>query len=164
MPHRDAPLTETGRLRPARCVVEDGRPLHRAAERFQDAGRHPASHPARTTWQAPDRALTFDHAPHAQDDRWILYGRGGDLNRPAWSIKGNVCKPIRPTNSTGLDCDEHPFGATWEGPAAGDELLREVPGPLPEPLCRGNPRELVHEGRHPHKDKLFVKILPRCPQ
>ncbi|WP_432128507.1 NucA/NucB deoxyribonuclease domain-containing protein [Streptomyces sp. bgisy082] len=49
----------------------------------------------------------------------MLYGRGGDLNRPAWSIKGNVCKPIRPTNSTGLDCDEHPFGATWEGPAAG---------------------------------------------
>lgn len=35
MPHRNAPLTETGRLRLARCVVEDGRPLRRAAERFQ---------------------------------------------------------------------------------------------------------------------------------
>ncbi|MFI6122885.1 helix-turn-helix domain-containing protein, partial [Streptomyces sp. NPDC051064] len=35
MPHRNAPLTETGRLRPARCVVEDGWPLRRAAERFQ---------------------------------------------------------------------------------------------------------------------------------
>ncbi|MEU0783967.1 leucine zipper domain-containing protein, partial [Streptomyces sp. NPDC006173] len=35
MPHRDAPLTETGRLRVARCVVEDGWPLRRAAERFQ---------------------------------------------------------------------------------------------------------------------------------
>ncbi|MET9422243.1 leucine zipper domain-containing protein, partial [Streptomyces sp. NPDC006540] len=35
MPHRDAPLTETGRLRLARCVVEDGWPLRRAAERFQ---------------------------------------------------------------------------------------------------------------------------------
>lgn len=30
----DAPLTETGRLRLARCVVEDGWPLRRAAERF----------------------------------------------------------------------------------------------------------------------------------
>jgi transposase InsO family protein len=37
MPHRNAPLTETGRLRLARCVVEDGWPLRRAAERFQVA-------------------------------------------------------------------------------------------------------------------------------
>jgi transposase InsO family protein len=35
MPHGNAPLTETGRLRLARCVVEDGWPLRRAAERFQ---------------------------------------------------------------------------------------------------------------------------------
>jgi transposase InsO family protein len=33
--HRNALLTETGRLRLARCVVEDGWPLRRAAERFQ---------------------------------------------------------------------------------------------------------------------------------
>jgi transposase InsO family protein len=33
--HRNAPLTATGRLRLARCVVEDGWPLRRAAERFQ---------------------------------------------------------------------------------------------------------------------------------
>src|SRR6201991_647335 len=33
--HRNAPLTETGRLRLARCVVEDGWPVRRAAERFQ---------------------------------------------------------------------------------------------------------------------------------
>jgi transposase InsO family protein len=37
MPHRNAPLTETGRLRLARCVVDDGWPLRRAAERFQVA-------------------------------------------------------------------------------------------------------------------------------
>jgi len=35
--HRNAPLSETGRLRLARCVVEDGWPLRRAAERFQVA-------------------------------------------------------------------------------------------------------------------------------
>ncbi|MEV7983593.1 IS481 family transposase [Streptomyces sp. NPDC086519] len=35
MPHRNAPLSETGRLRLARCVVEEGWPLRRAAERFQ---------------------------------------------------------------------------------------------------------------------------------
>jgi transposase InsO family protein len=33
--HANAPLTPTGRLRLARCVVEDGWPLRRAAERFQ---------------------------------------------------------------------------------------------------------------------------------
>ena len=35
MSHRNAPLSETGRLRLARCVVDDGWPLRRAAERFQ---------------------------------------------------------------------------------------------------------------------------------
>ena len=35
MPHRNAPLSETGRLRLARCVVDDGWSLRRAAERFQ---------------------------------------------------------------------------------------------------------------------------------
>jgi hypothetical protein len=31
--HRNAPLSETGRLRLARCVVEDHWPLRRAADR-----------------------------------------------------------------------------------------------------------------------------------
>jgi len=35
MPHANAPLTETGRLRLARCVVDERWPLRRAAERFQ---------------------------------------------------------------------------------------------------------------------------------
>ncbi|CAM5563861.1 hypothetical protein SALBM311S_06104 [Streptomyces alboniger] len=35
MSHRNAPLTPTGRLRLARCVVEDRWPVRRAAERFQ---------------------------------------------------------------------------------------------------------------------------------
>jgi len=35
MCRRNAPLTPTGRPRLARRVVDDGRPLRRAAERFQ---------------------------------------------------------------------------------------------------------------------------------
>ena len=35
MSHRNAPLSETGRLRLATCIVEDGWPIRRAAERFQ---------------------------------------------------------------------------------------------------------------------------------
>ncbi|WP_155543370.1 IS481 family transposase [Amycolatopsis camponoti] len=37
MTHANAPLTPAGRLRLARCVVDDGWPLRRAAERFQVA-------------------------------------------------------------------------------------------------------------------------------
>jgi len=46
MPHRNAPLTELGRLRLAKCVVEDGWPLRRAAERFQ------VSHTTAARWAA----------------------------------------------------------------------------------------------------------------
>ncbi|CAL9629606.1 hypothetical protein SUDANB43_06019 [Streptomyces sp. enrichment culture] len=44
MSHRNAQLTPTGRLRLARCVVDDGWPLRRAAERFQ------VSHTTVTRW------------------------------------------------------------------------------------------------------------------
>ena len=44
MAHRNAPLTETGRLRLARCIVADGWPVRRAAERFQ------VSHPTAARW------------------------------------------------------------------------------------------------------------------
>jgi transposase InsO family protein len=54
MPHPNAPLTETGRLRLARCVVDDGWPLRRAAERFQVA-------PA-TAWRWADRYRRFGEA------------------------------------------------------------------------------------------------------
>ncbi|WP_405566664.1 NucA/NucB deoxyribonuclease domain-containing protein [Streptomyces sp. NBC_01167] len=37
------------------------------------------------------------------------------------SAKNTACAPIRPTPSTGLDCDEYPFGSTWEGAGRGDK-------------------------------------------
>ena len=46
MVHRNAPLSETGRLRLARCVVEDEWPVRRAAERFQ------VSHTTAARWAA----------------------------------------------------------------------------------------------------------------
>ncbi len=51
MVHRNAPLSETGRLRLARCVVEEGWPLRRAAERFQ------VSHTTAARWAARYRRL-----------------------------------------------------------------------------------------------------------
>ncbi|MFJ6936433.1 IS481 family transposase [Streptomyces sp. NPDC101132] len=68
MPHRNAPLTETGRLRLARCVVDDGWPLRRAAERFQ------VSHTTASRWAGryrqlgiagmSDRSSRPHHQPH----------------------------------------------------------------------------------------------------
>jgi len=77
--HRNAPLSETGRLRLARCVVEAGWPLRRAAERFQvspttaarwaaryrqhgpagmaDRSSRPRSSPARTPQRAERRIV-----------------------------------------------------------------------------------------------------------
>ena len=69
MVHRNAPLTETGRLRLARCIVEDGWPVAWAAKRFQ------VSRPTATRWR--DRYLELGPAgmadrssrPHASPRR-----------------------------------------------------------------------------------------------
>jgi transposase InsO family protein len=57
--HRNAPLTETGRLRLARCVIDDGWPLRRAAERFQ------VSHTTAARWAGRYR----QHGPAGMADR-----------------------------------------------------------------------------------------------
>lgn len=53
---------------------------------LEQAGWSSASQPARTTWQAPNRSVAFEHLPHAADDRWTAFG-GDDANRPAWAIR-----------------------------------------------------------------------------
>ncbi|MFE7129661.1 IS481 family transposase [Streptomyces sp. NPDC057638] len=72
MPHRNAPLTETGRLRLARCVVEDGWPLRRAAERFQvsptTAGRWAARYRALGEAGMRDRPSRPHHSPPRPPD------------------------------------------------------------------------------------------------
>ena len=59
MVHRNAPLTPTGRLRLARCVIEHGWTLRQAAERFQVA------HTTAKRWA--DRYRT--HGPAGMGDR-----------------------------------------------------------------------------------------------
>ena len=71
MPHRNAPLSELGRLRLARCVVDDGWSLRRAAERFQVS------------------------VPTAS--RWAGRYRQRDLTRPAIEAMGD--RPSRPRRS-----------------------------------------------------------------
>jgi transposase InsO family protein len=73
MPHRNAPLSETGRLRLARCVVEDGWPLRRAAERFQvsvtTAGRWAGRYRAQGAAGMVDRSSRPHHSPRQTPHR-----------------------------------------------------------------------------------------------
>ncbi|WP_371749971.1 IS481 family transposase [Streptomyces sp. NBC_01283] len=68
MRHRNAPLTPTGRLRLAWCIVEDGRPLRRAAERFQVSHTTPKRWADRYRLQGwrgmHDRSSRPHHSPH----------------------------------------------------------------------------------------------------
>jgi transposase InsO family protein len=65
--HRNAPLSETGRLRLARCVVEDGWALRRAAERFQvsftTAARWAGRYRAAGSAGMADRSSRPHHSP-----------------------------------------------------------------------------------------------------
>jgi transposase len=69
MPHRNAPLTETGRLRLARCVVEDGWPLRRAAERFQVSHTTAARWAGRYRQQGAAGMADRSSRPHASPRR-----------------------------------------------------------------------------------------------
>lgn len=82
MPHANAPLTELGRLRLARCIIDDGWPLRRAAERFQVsvttaarwAGRYRQQGPAGMT----DRSSRPHHSPnrtHRRVEKKIIHLR-----------------------------------------------------------------------------------------
>jgi transposase len=73
MPHRNAPLTETGRLRLARCVVEDGWPVRRAAERFQ------VSHTTAARWAR----------------RYRQHGVAGMVDRPSRPRHSPARTPVR---------------------------------------------------------------------
>lgn len=67
MLHRNAPLSELGRLRLARCVVDDGWPLRRAAQRFQVSPTTAARWASRYRLHGPagmtDRSSRPHHSP-----------------------------------------------------------------------------------------------------
>jgi transposase InsO family protein len=71
--HRNAPLSETGRLRLARCVVDDGWPLRRAAERFHvsptTAARWASRYRATGSAGMADRSSRPHHCPRRTPTR-----------------------------------------------------------------------------------------------
>lgn len=107
----------------------DAPPLTTAGHPYNvlhDAAWHPASHPARTTWTAPDRSIVFESTPHGVADRWMLYGRQ-DLDRAAWTIRLSASVPhdlLAQLAETAADLYPSP--------------TRPTPRPLPAPT-RGLP-------------------------
>ena len=71
MVHRNAPLTETGRLRLARCVVDDRWPIRRAAERFQVSHTTAARWAARYRQQGAAGMADRSSRPHASPARTL---------------------------------------------------------------------------------------------
>jgi transposase len=100
MPHRNAPLSELGRLRLARCVVDDKWPLRRAAERFQvsanTAKRWADRYRAEGEAGMTDRSSRPHRSPHrtpAPTERKVLHLRAKKRSGPAGSPAGSACPP-----------------------------------------------------------------------
>jgi transposase len=88
MPHRNAPLTETGRLRLARVIVEERWSLRRAAERFQVSHTTAARWASRYRQLGPagmvDRSSRPHHSPRrtpVRIERKVLHPR----TQPLWA-------------------------------------------------------------------------------
>ncbi len=153
MPHRNAPLSELGRLRLARCVVDDGWSLRRAAERFQ---------------VSPTTAARWA-------DRYRQLGPGGMVDRssrphrcPTQTRRRVVAKVVHLRTRRG-------WGPARIGPRVGlpastvHKILRREGLPR---LCdvdlatRAQVRAAVRRYEHPHPGDLVhvdIKKLGRIP-
>ncbi|MCX2927910.1 IS481 family transposase [Streptomyces sp. NEAU-W12] len=120
MPHSNAPLTETGRLRLARCVVEDNWPLRRAAERFQ---------------VSPTTAQRWA-------DRYRAFGEAGMSDRPSRPHHS----PRRTPTRTERRIIKVRVPRRW-GPARITHLLHLVPSTMHRVLTHFGLARLTHLDR-----------------
>ena len=133
MSHANAPLTPRGRLRLARCVVDDGWPLRRAAERFEVSRDHRAKRWA-DRYREHGAAGMVDRSsrPHrsprrtADADRTADHRAAGDppLGAGPDRATGWGCTPPRCTR-----CCAATAAPRWPGPTR-----------PPAPGCAAGPR------------------------
>jgi transposase InsO family protein len=90
--HRNAPLSELGRLRLARAIVDQGWPEARAADRFQ------VSRPTAHRWASRYR----DQGPAGMADRSSRPHHSPRRTPPQWSAGSCTC--AGPTVGAGPDC------------------------------------------------------------
>ena len=135
MVHGNAPLSETGRLRLARCVVDDGWPLRRAAERFQ------VSHTTAARWAArvpagrrrgpgrqvfPSACQPGPHLPAHPSTGSSACGSAGGWGRPG-SPSGSAWHP--PPRMRSCAAMAARGWRTWTGPPACQSATRNGTGP-----------------------------------
>jgi transposase InsO family protein len=153
--HRNAPLSPTGRLRLARCIVDDGWPLRRAADRYQvsvtTAQRWAGRYREHGKDGMGDRSSRPHHSPRQLDrrtERRILglrVSRRWGPERIAYRLRLNpstVHKVLRRYLAPPL---------SWTDPATGARLRGR---PTPRRYEHEAPGELVH---------VDVKKLGRIP-
>jgi transposase InsO family protein len=153
--HRNAPLSPTGRLRLARCIVDDGWPLRRAADRYQvsvtTAQRWAGRYREHGKDGMGDRSSRPHHSPRQLDrrtERRILglrVSRRWGPERIAYRLRLNpstVHKVLRRYLAPPL---------SWTDPATGARLRAR---PTPRRYEHEAPGELVH---------VDVKKLGRIP-
>lgn len=106
MSHRNAPLSETGRLRLARRVVDDGWPLRRAAERFQVAVTTASRWARRYRELGPAGMTDCSSRPHyspnrtpTRTERRIIKVRV--IRRCGPALKSDTCWAYIPPQCTG---------------------------------------------------------------
>ncbi|MER5966670.1 NucA/NucB deoxyribonuclease domain-containing protein [Streptomyces sp. NPDC002057] len=73
--------------------------------------------------------------------------------------KDKACLPIRPADTTGLDCDEFPFGSTWEGPAAGTNFSVRYLDWKQNRSAGGSLANFYARDRVIHWDRFIVEIV-----
>ncbi|MFI5497408.1 IS481 family transposase, partial [Actinoplanes sp. NPDC051859] len=149
MPHANAPLTERGRLRLARCVVDEGWPLRRAAERFQvsptTAKRWADRYRCDGTAAMADRSSRPHHSPHRTPrplERKVLHLR-----------RTKRLGPVRLAWRLGLPA------------STCHAILRRAGTPLLADLDRGT-REPIRRYEHEHPGDLVhvdIKKLGNIP-
>jgi hypothetical protein len=124
VPHANAILTERGRLKLAQCVVDEGWPLRRAAERFQ------VSHDTARRWAQRyrqlgaagmvDRSSRPHHSPRQtrpKVERKVLHLRRSRGLGPAATRGGGPAARLLPTHRHGGDGHRLPSPA--RAPPAG---------------------------------------------
>lgn len=155
MSHRNAPLSPTGRLRLARCIVDDGWPLRRAAERYQvsvtTAQRWAGRYREHGKDGMQDRSSRPRHCPHqlpVRTERRILglrVSRRWGPARIAYRLRLNPATVHKVLARYGVP------PLAWTDPATGARLRAK---PKPQRYEHEAPGELVH---------VDVKKLGRIP-
>ncbi|MFI9818083.1 IS481 family transposase [Saccharothrix variisporea] len=174
MPHANAPLTELGRLRMARCVIDDGWPLRQAAQRFQvsvgtasrwagryraegaagmtDRSSRPRTSPGRTPTRTERRIVKVRLARLVHLDR----ATGQPVRRYERDAAGDLVHVDIKKSGNIPDGGGHKV----HGRAAGNHNKQRTAGPVRR---GGQPRigySYLHNAVDDHSRLAYVEILP----